>query len=80
MPTASIASSYTFEATPTTETEIELHSSTPEFTVILTELQYAANDIAQIVAQFGTKMARILHRPHIKELLFDNSKLKLRIT
>ncbi|KAJ5982418.1 hypothetical protein N7451_012518 [Penicillium sp. IBT 35674x] len=46
----------------------------PEPTVLLTELQKAAEDVSQIVGRFGFKMASQLQQPRCKEALFANRK------
>ncbi|KAJ6125943.1 hypothetical protein N7471_010436 [Penicillium samsonianum] len=50
----------------------------PELTVLLGEMQKAAEDVSQLVGRFGFKMAGTLRRPHIKTALFaDRNRLRL---
>ncbi|KAJ5523002.1 hypothetical protein N7494_013188 [Penicillium frequentans] len=58
---------------------VTLHHSvgtplSPEPTVLLTELQKAAEDVSQIVGRFGFKMASQLQQFRCKEALFANRK------
>lgn len=50
----------------------------PEPTVLLAEIQKAAEDVSQLVGRFGFKMAGTLQLPHVKAALFpDRSRLRL---
>ncbi|KAK2931666.1 hypothetical protein FoTM2_009182 [Fusarium oxysporum f. sp. vasinfectum] len=52
--------------------------SLPEPTVLLTEIQKAADDVEQVVGRFGHKMANRLTYPTVKAALFsDHDKLRL---
>ncbi|EXM12931.1 hypothetical protein FOTG_18601 [Fusarium oxysporum f. sp. vasinfectum 25433] len=52
--------------------------SLPEPTVLLTEIQKAADDVEQLVGRFGHKMANRLTYPTVKAALFsDHDKLQL---
>ncbi|KAF9871224.1 hypothetical protein CkaCkLH20_11393 [Colletotrichum karsti] len=50
-------------------------SSAPEPTVLLYEIQQAAEDISQLVGRFGYKMAQTLKIPSIKKEFFANRAL-----
>ncbi|KAK1657046.1 hypothetical protein BDP55DRAFT_639100 [Colletotrichum godetiae] len=52
-----------------------LTHDTPEPTVLLREIQQAAEDISQLVGRFGFKMAKTLTTPFIKEALFADKKM-----
>ncbi|KAK1479755.1 hypothetical protein CABS01_17269, partial [Colletotrichum abscissum] len=52
-----------------------LTHDTPEPTVLLREIQQAADDISQLVGRFGFKMAKTLTTPYIKKALFADKKL-----
>lgn len=49
--------------------------STPEPTVLLSQIQQAAEDVSQLVGRFGYKMAKTVQRPNIKKSLFADHKL-----
>ncbi|KAM3064616.1 hypothetical protein ACMFMF_011896, partial [Clarireedia jacksonii] len=49
--------------------------SAPEPTVLLHQIQQAAEDVSQLVGRFGFKMARTVQRPEIKMALFADHKL-----
>ncbi|KAK1656637.1 hypothetical protein BDP55DRAFT_722024 [Colletotrichum godetiae] len=55
--------------------ELVVRPSAPEPTVLLREIQQAADDISQLVGRFGFKMARTLTTPPIKKALFADKKL-----
>lgn len=53
-------------------------SFSPEPTVLLAEIQKAAEDVSQLVGRFGFKMARNFQQSHIKKALFaDRNQLRL---
>ena len=54
-----------FQGTPTA----------PEPTVLLSQIQQAAEDVSQLVERFGYKMARTVKRPYIKTALFADQNL-----
>ncbi|KAH8842737.1 hypothetical protein MCOR27_003185 [Pyricularia oryzae] len=47
----------------------------PEPTILLNQIQQAAEDLSQLVGRFGPKMPRTFQRPSIKYALFADPKL-----
>ncbi|KAL4403308.1 hypothetical protein CABS03_15340 [Colletotrichum abscissum] len=58
-----------------TLSELVVIPSATEPTVLLREIQQAADDISQLVGRFGFKMAKTLTTPSIKKALFADKKL-----
>jgi hypothetical protein len=81
VPTPTMTSTATFYADNTNQPASSVASQycsgpipSPEPTVLLVEIQKAAEDVAQVVGRFGPKMAAKLCYPHIMAELFNDPK------
>lgn len=71
-PTISHLADNVFRGTPA---ESARTPSAPEPTVLLDQIQHAAEDVSQLVGRFGSKMAKTIQRHQIKKELFADHKL-----
>jgi hypothetical protein len=77
-PTISDLAGNGFQGTPASSVALPEPAGTPsapEPTVLLNQIQQAAEDVSQLVGRFGSKMARTVRRPHIKKAFFADHKL-----
>ncbi|KAI1122275.1 hypothetical protein F5Y10DRAFT_271239 [Nemania abortiva] len=77
-PTASGPADNGFRGTPASSVALPEPAGTwsaPEPTVLLSQIQQAAEDVSQLVERFGSKMAKTVQRPAIKKALFADLRL-----